>query len=353
MVTTSASLPALAITPIGIVPEAAIGGSGIASFAVSPTGLIAVDNGASEVVVITSSGARLRTIGRSGAGPGEFRGSLLLGWLRDTLVVVDNQLRRTSLFRAETGKLLATSSNDRNARPWYLSAASAKLYAISPVRMAEKRARPNTPDILFPVLMSAVAPITSSGIGGSIPTLTDSLNEADGFDCEERDGSVSITGFFKDHGPLVTILPGPRLVTASRDSFLLTIRSPTPATPSQVIRDPTPRHPIPKETWDSLTAPYRSANGTLRCGKESQRPDFLPAIRAIQSDEVGRIWVETTNPRGTEIRVLSSTGIGLGRFSMPPHDESVAWQVRSGVLYLVVVDSDGLQSVRSFRVQFP
>lgn len=352
--TVSSSLPTLAITPVGTVPESVIGGSGIGGFTVSPSGLLAVDNGASQVTIVTSSGGKLRTIGRGGSGPGEFsRGGVLIGWLQDTLVVVDNGLRRISLFRPQTGALLATLPQGAKTRPRSLAAAGSKLYVISAMRMAERRARPNTPEILFPVLMSAVTPLTSTGIGPRISALTDSINEVDGFDCENDRGGWDITGFFPDHGPLVTVLPGPRLVTAVRDSFLITIRDPASTTPATLIRHASPRLRVPKEVWDSLTAPFRDARGGLRCGKESQRPEFLPAIRAVQGDALGRLWVETTNARGTEMQVISPTGVGIGRFAMPLHDESVPWQVQNGVVYFVVADGDGLQAIRSFRVSLP
>ncbi|MGD9523400.1 MAG: hypothetical protein AB7N73_05630 [Gemmatimonadales bacterium] len=35
---------------------------------------------------------------------------------------------------------------------------------------------------------------------------------------------------------------------------------------------------------------------------------------------------------------------------MPGHDIDVPWQVRDGILYLVVADADGLQEIRSYRV---
>ncbi len=219
--------------------------------------------------------------------------------------------------------------------------------------MAERRARPNTPDILFPVLMSTVAPLTSAGIGSPIRNLTDSVNQVDGFDCENERGGWDITSFFPDHGPLVTVLPGPRLVTAVRDSFLITIRDPSSATPAALIRHASPRLRVPKQVWDSLTARFRNSQGVLRCGKESQRPEFVPAIRAVQGDALGRLWVETTGLRGTEMQVLTTSGVGIGRFAMPPHDESVPWQVQNGVVYFVVVDGDGVQGIRSFRVNLP
>ena len=73
-------------------------------------------------------------------------------------------------------------------------------------------------------------------------------------------------------------------------------------------------------------------------------------VRALQGDGEGRLWVEVSTPGGTEVRVLEGTGRGIGRFPMPGHVIDVPWQVRDGILYLVVADADGLQEIRSYRM---
>ncbi|MEZ4379067.1 MAG: hypothetical protein R3B35_12365 [Gemmatimonadales bacterium] len=165
--------------------------------------------------------------------------------------------------------------------------------------------------------MSTVIPITARGPAPRIPLLSDSLINGDGFDCEHPDGSVDVTAFFPDHGPLVTVLPGPRLVTATRDSFLLTVRAPGTATPTALIRDPGPRQRVTDRLWDAVTAPWRDAGGRLRCGAELPRPAFVPVVRALQGDGQGRLWVEVSTPGGTEVRVLEGTGRGIGRSRCP------------------------------------
>lgn len=47
------------------------------------------------------SGRLVRTIGRNGAGPGEFQGLASLGWRRDTLYAADGTLQRLALFSPE------------------------------------------------------------------------------------------------------------------------------------------------------------------------------------------------------------------------------------------------------------
>ena len=330
--------------------EVVIGGTGVRSFAISPAGIIVVDDGERHLRVIAPDGSLLRTIGRAGEGPGEFSGPLQLGWLHDTLVVVDPGLARVTLFRAITGDLLATVPTVPPVSAWVMVTLADRLYGISPTWTGGMRETPSMPGRRVRALMSTVIPITARGPAPRIPLLSNSLITGDGFDCEHPDGSVDVTAFFPDHGPLVTVLPGPRLVTATRDSLLLTVRAPGIATPVTLIRDRSPRLPVTDRVWDSVTAPWRDAGGRLRCGTALRRPAFVPVVRALQGDGQGRLWVEVSTADGMEVLVLDGTGRGIGRFPMPEHDLDVRWQVRDGILYLVTADGDGLQQIRSYGV---
>lgn len=74
----------------------------------SPSGLMFVPQiQESRIVVFDSLGHFVRSIGRDGAGPGEFRLIGSLSWIGDTLVVSDLVLRRLSYFRVD-GTFLRT-----------------------------------------------------------------------------------------------------------------------------------------------------------------------------------------------------------------------------------------------------
>lgn len=68
-----------------------------------------VDGRIQEIRVFDNAGKYLRTIGRSGRGPGEFRGVSSAGFLGDTLWTLDSGLRRLTLFDRD-GEVLATRS---------------------------------------------------------------------------------------------------------------------------------------------------------------------------------------------------------------------------------------------------
>lgn len=88
------------------------GGSGVDLFRVTsavalPDGRIAVANGGTgQIIVFSEIGLILRSHGRTGEGPGEWKRPSISGLLGpDTLVVMDSEQRRVSFVHADTGFL--------------------------------------------------------------------------------------------------------------------------------------------------------------------------------------------------------------------------------------------------------
>jgi hypothetical protein len=80
--------------------------SQIGGLVVGPNGRIYISQPrARQIKVFDSAGRFVRTIGRDGEGPGEFRWPNQIGWHADSLAVFDATLRRVSLFDS-TGTLL-------------------------------------------------------------------------------------------------------------------------------------------------------------------------------------------------------------------------------------------------------
>jgi len=69
--------------------------------------IAAVDPGPKEIRIFDASGSWQRTIGREGAGPGEFSGISWLQLINDTLVVYDQSQRRLTLLGLD-GRLFTT-----------------------------------------------------------------------------------------------------------------------------------------------------------------------------------------------------------------------------------------------------
>lgn len=75
---------------------------------VGPRGIIAVPVYPEVTLkLFDSTGKRVGTVGRKGAGPGEFATISNIGWVRDTMWVLDGNQRRFSFFGPD-GKLLRT-----------------------------------------------------------------------------------------------------------------------------------------------------------------------------------------------------------------------------------------------------
>jgi hypothetical protein len=79
----------------------------ISQVAVDGDAVFVRQNGIQEIRVFSADGTFLRTIGRSGAGPGEFASLESMGILGDTLWAIDGDLRRITLF-SMAGSVLAT-----------------------------------------------------------------------------------------------------------------------------------------------------------------------------------------------------------------------------------------------------
>jgi len=86
----------------------------VAGAARFPDGRIAVvDRGSANLRIYDSEGVFLRNHGRKGSGPGEFRSPALAGRLgEDTVVVVDNELKRLSTFHADSGFVSSRQISD-------------------------------------------------------------------------------------------------------------------------------------------------------------------------------------------------------------------------------------------------
>lgn len=346
--------PALKLTPVLTLTDAVLDTRHVSALAVSAAGDLVIADGAERLLVFNPSGAKVRTIGRAGGGPGEFKGPLSLGWLHDTLVVLDHNQRRVSLFSLQTGTLLTSFPWAIKGRPEGLLNGGSSLFAVVESRTGKSRPVFNGTGTMPPLAEFGIAPVTAAGIGLPIAQLRDSVDRQTGSDCEASKGRIAtFEAFFPDHGSMRALTPTAQLISANRDTFLLTIRQVDSGTPMAVIIGPSLRWPVTNAIWDSVAVEYRAAEKTAgigRCVPPIVRPATLPAIRALSTDEVGVIWVEVADRVGTAMNALRPDGNALGAFHLPVRDETVPWVVRKLRLYVVLTDADGLQSVQVYRI---
>lgn len=89
----------------------------IVGVALSPEALVHVMQQREQGVrVFDARGRHVRTIGRDGGGPGEFRGLAAIGFLGDTLWSYDSSLRRLSYFAADGTFLTSEATTPMPAR---------------------------------------------------------------------------------------------------------------------------------------------------------------------------------------------------------------------------------------------
>ena len=340
------------------IPESALDAEVVTAMTVSPTGtVLAVDARALHIIALDSTGRNRYTVGQRGTGPGEFRGLNAVGWLGDTLVVLDRVQRRLSVFAGSPLRLARTvlwPTDTTFGRPDSVLTAGDALFAVvtrrtgAPTQVLSGRGMALAPPSRH------FAPLTASAVAGTALPHRDSTGGLGGHDCLDTRGTIHILGpIVRDHGSMRAMTAQGDLVAALRDSFALVVHSSDPTRGRTLIIRAHERARLTNAMWDSLAARYvqvtRTA-GSVTCTPAVTRPTHLPVIRAIATDERSRLWVEATEPAGAFIYVLTTAGVPIGRFAMPQRDPRIAWAVRGDRLYVVEADDDGLQSIHVYRV---
>lgn len=282
-----------------------------------------------------SSGAFLASVGREGAGPGEFRRLVRAGWIGDTLWVGDTQLRRATLISPDF-EVVRTVRDHAQALPMPDDAerftayttptpfalfgdGTSLIWAIQPT----DRSSPLDPEAGSPVfhlsqdgfILGQVALIP--GYGGISVTI------------DVGGGQI---------GGRIPFVPGPAWTVSpsgSRLGILTTAMAlPEPSyrvfaadSAGQVIIDRSFHfvpEPIPKDALDSaIVANASRADSTVRRDLESKLRDAAPTVYA-EAEEIifgsdDRVWIGMrTRAEGTRWRVLSPTGDPQGEILLPP-----------------------------------
>jgi len=326
------------------------------SLAIAPNGDIAAFNPATgQILVFDDRGALRHRIGRSGSGPGEFARSagglflIHLGFVGDTLIVIDRRLQRVSAFSPQ-GKLLSTTSfvawqrNDLGAfTPSALLRAGRALgvgSAPQPAPSAKSAARDSAVLIVSPEgtversvahlapdsnLVLGVAPVPfrwdarpafSSG-GLHIVTMSTSL--ARGTDGVARVSIHSLEGsaVTRVDVPFVASIVSSRMLDSALARLAPIIASKPGMEP--LIRARVPRYVAP----------------------------FQPPV--VGDD--GTVWLPKNTSTGAqrEFVVVAPTGsiVGLARIERP---RVRLLAVRSDVAWVVETNEDGFKSIVKYTV---
>jgi hypothetical protein len=354
-ITATTGFPVLRTTLAVVIPDSAIPVSSIGAITAGPDGTIVIaDHNAMSLVLFDSTGTQIRSVGGKGSGPGEFERIGPVGWIGDTLVVLDVRLRRVTFFAVPNATVqIATWPSGLNGWPWHMFTTSGAAVAV----IGESHGEP-VPIPFGGTTMRRImhyVPITTSGVGVEFHALRSPPELRRLFPvCDDGAGSTHFDiGPFRELGPLDGMTARGQLVTVAPDSLVLTIRGPH-ATDSVVTIKPRRAHePVSDETWNLEASEYlalKAKHPALRCEPPYIRPQSVPGGRMLQVDESDRIWIEVSEQGGTSMHILRIDGSPIGVFRMPAHDQTVPWFVRANRLYTVSSAASGVQEVRVYGI---
>jgi hypothetical protein len=171
-----------------------------------------------------------------------------------------------------------------------------------------------------------------------------------GSDCETGDGVVHIMGApFGYHGRTSAFVDAGTFVSIFPARYELKI---TTESAQRILVGPTTLISVTDAMWAEASKPYRAVtNRTMKCDPRLVRPKAAPSLRAITSDEAGRVWVEAMTPAGPTFDSIDiRTGAARKYMVVGSWDGSIPWVARSGRIYAVVRDDDDVQSIVVYKI---
>lgn len=307
------------------------------------------DRGRKQIAVFDSAGRLVRTIGRSGQGPGEFRSLTDLAWLGDTLVVADLTQRRITLFSRDGRHLTAWPITSEIAMLRRLIQGGPSLAAAVMVREGPVIAAAHGQPVREAV--RRYYHFTPTGEAVRIAGVEDATPEPRGSDCETTGGAIEILEPpFADRGPLAARRANGELALATRDRYRIDFLDPRTGVPATRIDRPYPELRVTDPKWQAEAARFIALGraGAIQCTPRYERPELQPIIRAMTSDERGRLWLEVTTATGFALNIVDPNAASVSESVMPSRDPRVAPYARGNRLYIVAIDADGVQSIQVY-----
>lgn len=312
-----------------------------------PRGNIYVaDSNAHEIRVFDGGGVLIRRIGREGSGPGEFKTLQSIGWLGDTLAVLDPGNARMGLFD--------TDGTWIGQRPFMaLTGGSVRLYPTTPTELympSVDRSESKRGMVYVRQTMTGpsdtVAARLSDASAGSGPTLY--------VTCEHSAGQ-GISSYSADLAPKAIVVPAPngmRATVWSSDYRIAFINAAGDTV--RIIERDLPTEPLTDDEWRDEERKFRKFLDVF--ADEKCEPGSLPRplsrrrILGLFFDDAGRLWAEAETRAGRGFDVFDERGHLLGTLQSPVRYERVPPFVRGNRLSLVVLDSLDVHYVKVFDI---
>ncbi|HEX8904254.1 MAG TPA: 6-bladed beta-propeller [Longimicrobiaceae bacterium] len=292
------------------------------------------------VTVLSPGGAVLRTIGRRGEGPGEFRSirgvQLLSG---DSLLVYDPELGRVSVFAPEA------------AAPAYIVNVGARMAGAAPFQLWRVPGHP-----AYVALFRGRFAFNGSD---NFRDRRDSLLvlAPDGT-VRARIGVFPSKSFLVAHNSitpnpfgrevLVQGAPGRRAYVVWNDSARVTGYDLTGRRVGGFAFDPQPARVTPADVQAELAAMDDMSRSTFARVLNDSTPERWPAVRDLLADEAGRLWIGLGGPPSGEVEwaVFTPEGRYLRSVFTAPGTRLRA--VRGQTLYVERRSDDGVPHLAIF-----
>ena len=310
----------------------------VSSLALDEDGNVYVlDQGARNIRVFDSTGAPVRTIGREGAGPGEFATPYSLAWTGDTLAVLD----------PGNGRLELLTRDGRHAATWRgsrITGRQVRLWQAGPSRFFLDSYRP-TPEGKLQMLYVSAGP-DGGGDTLVIPERTDA-DAATAVTCKLKNGNITWFEVPYASRRMHAVSPEGHLIVARTGDYRFTWIDPA-GTPRRMMAFGADTLRIPDAFWDSVRTEYagwRGKMGGAECDRSDlPRPDRKEVFRAFEFDDQGRLWVEAATSSGHRFDVWTSTADArAAAFPAPERDFDVPFVVRGDRLALIREGPEGQQ----------
>jgi hypothetical protein len=301
----------------------------------------------SEIRVFDPSGTLVRRFGGAGAGPGEIRSAQSIGWIGDTLAVLDPGNGRLGLF-TRTGAWVGQ-------RPYMaLSGSGIRLH---PVGLRE---------IYMPFIGSVGQTVGLVFVrqtdGGASDTLIAYLDQS-GSDSEwgrrgnamrvvcTHSGGSGISSYNADLSPKSILVPAPdRLRAVAWGSEYRIAMIDAAGDTIRVIERDLPARPIADAEWVEEQRKFDEFLDTLEdesCDSRTlPRPTERRLLLGIYFDADGQMWVERDTGSGTAFDVFDHTGRLIATLDTPTRLDRVPPYVRDSRLYMVITDELDVEYVK-------
>jgi hypothetical protein len=316
--------------------------------------LAITDNGSWQLRIYAPDGSFLRSFGREGEGPGEFRNIQVMGTIGfDTLVVLDGRQRRVSRVHPEIGFLGQTVLPDEAG----LAMHSNGMFGDGAIvfgGLVNWARGDDTPASGYERLTNPYCSVSLDGRG--IIHFGDFPGTEVVWTTSNLDGRESLAAAFVTFGLSPTAMArGKHLVLSTRDRYEVNVFD-SSARLERVIRIDTPSQPVTQEHLEGRLEellsrlPSPDLAPQVRVGFwDTPHAENMPAMESLLLDSEGYLWVEDKNLPGDTLRtwtVFDNEGVPITRLSLPMSNRVM--EIGADYVLALFEDELGVEYVRFY-----